>query len=114
MNIVYIGSGTDGWLGIVHGGVLATLMDESLGRVAALTFPARTGVTANLNVNYRAPVDANDFYVVHTQLDPERSTDRKAFVQGQLRGLTGKVYVEAEALFVVPKKFSLGSMENKF
>lgn len=114
MNIVYLGSGIDGWLGIVHGGALATLMDESLGRVAALTFPARTGVTANLNVNYRAPVDANDFYVVHTQLDPERSTERKAFVEGQLRGLTGKVYVEAEALFVVPKKFSLGSMGDRF
>ncbi|KAL1970331.1 hypothetical protein VTN77DRAFT_5491 [Rasamsonia byssochlamydoides] len=107
VNVVYFGHGMEGWLSIVHGGALATVMDETLGQVALRSFPARTGVTANLNLNYRAPVFSGDFYTVHARLDRDRSTDRKAYVNGEVRNSKGKLCVEANALFVVPKKLAL-------
>jgi acyl-coenzyme A thioesterase PaaI-like protein len=41
--VVWFGSGMAGWPGVVHGGALATVMDESLGRVAVRLLPERTG-----------------------------------------------------------------------
>lgn len=112
VNVVHFGHGLDGWISVVHGGLLATVLDESLGRVALRSVPAKTGVTAHLNVDYRAPVSAGEFYTVHTRLDKERSTDRKAYVSGEIRSLTGKLCCESDALFVVPKKFALGELER--
>ena len=112
--MVYLGPALDGWVSMVHGGLLATLMDESLGRVALRSVPARTGVTASLQLNYRAPVASGEFYTVHVRLDRERSTDRKAYVRGEIRSLTGKVLVESDALFVVPRNLLLGQIAEGF
>ncbi|KAL2002232.1 hypothetical protein VTN02DRAFT_379 [Thermoascus thermophilus] len=114
VNIVWFGPGLDGWPTIVHGGVLSTVLDECLGRVALRSFPARTGVTANLNINYRAPVRSGNLYTVHATLDQERSTDRKAYVKGQILDDNGKLYVEATGLFVVPKNLTLRKIGNNF
>lgn len=89
-------------------------MDECLGRVALRSLPARTGVTANLNINYRAPVRSGDLYTVYATLDQERSTDRKAYVKGQILDDNGKLYVEATGLFVVPKNLTLRKIGDNF
>ncbi|KAL2007530.1 hypothetical protein VTN00DRAFT_8968 [Thermoascus crustaceus] len=114
INIVWLGPGLDGWPMVVHGGVLSTVLDECLGRVALRSFPARTGVTANLNINYRAPVRSGDLYTVYATLDQERSTDRKAYVKGQILDDKGKLYVEATGLFVVPKNLTLRKIGDNF
>ncbi|CRG86225.1 hypothetical protein PISL3812_03228 [Talaromyces islandicus] len=110
VNVVYFGHGLDGWLTVVHGGLLATVLDETLARAA----PRRSIVTANLQVNYRAPVSSGEFYTVHTRLDPERSTEQKAYVNGEVRSLMGKLCVESEALFLVPKKLALREIGQHF
>lgn len=75
----HLGDGLSGHKGIVHGGVIATLMDDSLARnvsgeifpltrpcrqtwltncsnfKAFLSLPSKTGVTASLNVDYLKP-----------------------------------------------------------
>jgi acyl-coenzyme A thioesterase PaaI-like protein len=112
--VLYFGHGLDGWLSIVHGGALATVIDEALGRVALRSLPARTGVTANLNVTYRAPVSTGEFYSIHARLDEERSTERKAYVHGQIRSMTGKLCVEGSGLFVVPKNLPLRKVTDEF
>lgn len=99
---------------MVHGGALGTILDENLGRAAIRRFPARTGVTANLNINYRAPVYSGNFYTFHTSLDQDRSTDRKAYVSCDVRDATGRVCVEASGIFVVPKKLQLAPIGDKF
>lgn len=111
---VFLGEGLEGWPTVVHGGVLATVLDENLGRVAIRCFPERTGVTANLNVSYRAPVYSGNFYTFHSRLDQERSTDRKAFVVGEVRDPGGKVCVQAEGLFVVPKTYKLRKVGDNY
>lgn len=112
--MVFLGSGLEGWPTMVHGGALGTVIDENLGRAAIRHFPARTGVTANLNINYRAPVYSDNFYTFHATLDQERSTDRKAYATCQVRDLTGHLCVEATGLFVVPKKLQLATVGEHF
>ncbi|KAJ5657413.1 uncharacterized protein N7484_001062 [Penicillium longicatenatum] len=114
VSVVYLGSGLEGWPTMIHGGALATVIDENMGRAAIRHFPERTGVTANMDLNYRAPVYSGLFYTFHTRLDQERSTDRKAYTICEVRDLTGKVCVEATGLFVVPKKFKLASIGERF
>ncbi|KAI1392274.1 HotDog domain-containing protein [Hypoxylon trugodes] len=119
VSVVYFGPGLAGWPGIVHGGALATILDESLGRCAILKFPARTGVTARLELAYRFPTMTAGFYVVRAKPavregeDPAKS-DRKMWVDGTLETLKGRVCVEAKALFVVPRDVKLKPLVEKF
>ncbi|RAH66788.1 PaaI family thioesterase [Aspergillus aculeatinus CBS 121060] len=114
VNVAYLGPGLEGWPTMVHGGALGTIIDEHLGRVAIRNLPQRTGVTANLELQYRAPVFSNNFYTFHATLDQERSTERKAFVRGEVRDMVGKLCVEASALFVVPKNYKLREDGERF
>lgn len=104
VTVVWFGGAIAGWPGVTHGGVIATVMDESLGRCAIRQFPGKSGVTANLELNYLKPVVTNSFYVIRAV--PEQGvTERKCWVQGRLETLEGRVCVESRALFVVPKKY---------
>ncbi|KAI1654659.1 HotDog domain-containing protein [Daldinia decipiens] len=119
ISVMYLGTATAGWPGVVHGGALATLLDESLVRCAVLLFPARTGVTARLELQYRAPTLTSAFYVIRAQPmiregeDPSKS-DRKMWVEGTLETLHGKICVEAKALAVVPKGVKLKPLVEEF
>ncbi|KAI1122810.1 hypothetical protein F5Y10DRAFT_253130 [Nemania abortiva] len=125
VSVIYFGAGLAGWPGVVHGGALATVLDESLGRCAILKFPSRTGVTANLELQYRAPTRTNDFYVIRAtpvvsddddviSKDGIRKGDRKLWVRGTLEREDGKVSVEAKALFVVPRAYKLRPLVEDF
>ncbi|XDG07636.1 hypothetical protein ABKA04_007251 [Annulohypoxylon sp. FPYF3050] len=119
ISVVYFGSGTGGWPGVVHGGALATLLDESLGRCAILRFPARTGVTARLELQYRQPTLTSGFYVIRARpMEDERDSaekrERKLWVEGTLETMDGKTCVEAKALFVVPKGVKLKPLVEGF
>ncbi|OAX84711.1 hypothetical protein ACJ72_00908 [Emergomyces africanus] len=106
--VVHFGIGLSGWPLIVHGGTIAIVLDESLGRVAIRSFPARTGVTANLNIDYIKPVKAMGFYTVTAECDAENSTERKAVVKGEVRDSKGRLCATGKALFVVPRTLTLG------
>ncbi|KAI9809264.1 MAG: hypothetical protein M1825_002555 [Sarcosagium campestre] len=114
ISFVYLGGALIGWPGVIHGGAIATLLDESLGRVAIRALAAATGVTANLELDYRAPVHAGAFYVVRAQQDEAESTPAKAVVRGTLETLDGRVCVQAKGLFVTPKGFALGKIDPGF
>jgi len=98
---VHVGRGLCGHDGNVHGGLLATLMDESLGRQAIVNLPERVAVTVNLNIDYKAPTKADQFIVIRTQLDEVKG--RKAVVSGTIEDLEGTLLVKAKAVFVQPK-----------
>ncbi|KAJ7111630.1 HotDog domain-containing protein [Mycena crocata] len=98
---IHLGRGLCGHDGIVHGGLLATLLDEALGRNAIINLPEKVGVTATLSLKYKAPTRADQFVVMKTQLVEAKG--RKARVSGRVEDLQGTVLVEAEALFVQPR-----------
>lgn len=43
-------------MGILHGGVHATMLDSAMGLLAMIYFPENKIVTTNLNIHYVAPV----------------------------------------------------------
>lgn len=107
VSIQYIGGSLCGHPGIVHGGMLATLMDEGLARCCFPALPHKIGVTASLTINYRKPCKAGQY--VALKADTTRVEGRKAWVTGRLESLPedggeGEVLVESEALFVEPRQ----------
>lgn len=100
--ILHVGRGLCGHDGIIHGGLIATLFDESLARTAILSLPSKIGVTANLKVNYRAPLPADQFIMIKSTLNSLNG--RKAFVNASLTSLDSKtLFADAQSLFIEPK-----------
>ncbi|KAG0205766.1 hypothetical protein BGX28_002689 [Mortierella sp. GBA30] len=86
---------------IIHGGLLATLLDEATGMVALPNLPFHIGFTANLNVNYRKPVKADQFVMVKAEF--EKGEGRKGYTVASIHDLNGNTLVECSALYVSPK-----------
>ena len=107
VSLMYLGTDICGHPGIIHGGMLATLLDEGLARCCFGALPNKVGVTANLNIDYRAPAMANSYVVLRAET--VKVEGRKAWVEGRIETLPeqGKepvVLVEAKALFIEPKQ----------
>jgi 3'-phosphoadenosine 5'-phosphosulfate synthase len=107
VSISYLGADLCGHPGIIHGGMLATMLDEGLARCCFAALPNKVGVTANLNINYRAPAPAGAFVVLRAKTT--KVDGRKAWVEGHIETLVGEgekplVLAEASALFIEPKQ----------
>ncbi|KAF9652494.1 Thioesterase/thiol ester dehydrase-isomerase [Thelephora ganbajun] len=98
---IHVGRGLCGHDGIVHGGLMATLLDESMGRLAFFNLPNRIGVTGNLTLNYRAPTKADQFVVIKCKLESQEG--RKAVVSSRVEDMQGNVLIEASSIFIEPK-----------
>ncbi len=88
-----------GYQGVVHGGIVASLVDETLGRVhMGSPEDTRFMVTAKLSITYRKPVPTGKpiKIVGHAQ----KSKRRTAASTAEIYGPDGELLVEAEALLV--------------
>ncbi|EZF70123.1 hypothetical protein H105_07523 [Trichophyton soudanense CBS 452.61] len=113
-SVLYLGNGLDGWPTVVHGGIIATILDENMGRLAIENLPERTGVTANLNISYKARLGRDQYIIIEAKYDRLLSSERKAVVEAVIKDHKGKVYSEAKALFVYPKTLKLRTLGEKF
>jgi adenylylsulfate kinase len=107
VSISYLGGNLCGHPGLVHGGLLATLLDEGLARCCFAALPNKVGMTANLNINYRAPAPADAFVVLRAKTT--KVEGRKAWVEGHIETLVAPgekptLLVEASALFIEPRQ----------
>ncbi|KAI0998231.1 hypothetical protein K3495_g9964 [Podosphaera aphanis] len=107
VSIAYVGTDLCGYPGLVHGGFLATLLDEGLARCCFAALPNKVGLTANLNINYRAPVPAGTYIVLFAKTT--KVEGRKAWVEGHLETLANDgekplLLAEASALFIEPRQ----------
>jgi len=84
---------------------MATLLDESMGRVAFFNLPNRIALTANLTLNYRAPTKADQFVIIKCKI--ESAKGRKAVVSSRVEDLQGNVLIDASAVFIEPKYANL-------
>jgi acyl-coenzyme A thioesterase PaaI-like protein len=104
----WLGPALCGHPGIVHGGLLATLLDEGLARCCFPALPNKVGVTASLKIDYKAPCMAGQIVVLRAETT--KVEGRKAWVKGRLESLPIKegdktvVLTEAEALFIEPRQ----------
>lgn len=117
ISIFYLGSDVCGHPGIVHGGLLATLLDEGLARCCFPALPNKVGVTANLNIDYRRPAMADAYHVL--KAETVKVEGRKAWVEGRIEtlpedGQEPVVLVEAKALFIEPRQAVVCSLSYGF
>lgn len=126
LNIINFGLRVWGWPGTVHGGMLATIIDEH-GARGALADPAiraqdKGVVTASLDITYKRRTLAEKFYVVRARPVPDEKLpveqrgkrDRKMWVEVQVEDLQGELMVTAKALYVVPKGTELKAVPEQF
>lgn len=87
-----------GYPGVVHGGVVAAMLDEVTARVHMGGDPPRFMFTARLDVRYRknVPIGAPLRIVGNAG----KSKERTAFATGQIFGPDGDLLAEAEAMLV--------------
>ena len=79
----------------VHGGMVAALLDDALGRTRHLT--GRNCVTGSLDITYKRPTPLNSDLVVEARIDEIH--DRKFLVTGEILH-DGEVTASAKAVFV--------------
>lgn len=107
VSIVYLGPSLCGHPGVIHGGLLATLLDEGLARACFPALPNKVAVTASLKMDYRKPCPAGRYVVL--KAETTKVDGRKAWAKGWIELLgedgegKGEKLVEAEALFIEPK-----------
>ncbi len=92
----------DGHLNTAHGGLAATLLDESMGTVGSVhKAPNRSQYTAYLHVDYKKPLPTPGVYVMKARIDPTRSKGRKMYITATLESGDGDaVYNTAHGLFL--------------
>lgn len=101
---VKLGNQIDGHPGVVHGGILALILDDFLG-FGFEALGAKMAVTANLNIDYRAPVFAGTEARIQAQLD--RQEGRKLYWKVQMTDMNGEtLYAECTSLYIIPRAYA--------
>lgn len=78
----HLGHKLSGHNQIVHGGLIATLLDEVTCLLAFEKFAAKTGVTANLNVSYKKPTYVDNYILLKCEIIKREG--RKCWVSGKV------------------------------
>ena len=107
---VQLGNKVNGHRGIVHGGIISLIFDDAMGwgyEALLMSDPALDDgtkiVTANLNIDYRAPLTEESRAAVRVYY--VRSEGRKLYFRARLESHDGTIlYAEATSLFVKLRK----------
>jgi uncharacterized protein (TIGR00369 family) len=92
-----LGERYQGGAGFAHGGVIALLLDEAMGKVCR--FREVRAVTAELTVEYLKPVSVNKEIVVEGHEIELKG--RNLFLSGEIRDAQGQVLARGRGRFVV-------------
>jgi uncharacterized protein (TIGR00369 family) len=92
-----LGERYQGGGGMAHGGIIATLLDEVMGKVCR--FREVRAVTAELNVEYLKPVNVENEIVVEGWETEQKG--RNLFHVGEIRNAAGDVLARGKGRFVI-------------
>jgi len=92
-----LGERYQGGGGFAHGGIIATLLDEAMGKVCR--FRQVRAVTAELTVEYLKPVNVQSEIVVEGRETEQKG--RNLFMTGEIRNEAGEVLARGRGRFVV-------------
>src|SRR5215470_135767 len=92
-----LGARYGGGAGFVHGGVIAILLDEVMGKISKLS--EERAVTAELNIEYRKPVPTDAEIVVSGWQESEKGRNR--FRVGEIHDSAGNLLARGRGRFVV-------------
>ena len=90
-----LGAEYAGGAGFLHGGIIATLLDEAMGKVNR--FRGVRAVTAELNVEYLRPVPVEQEIVVEAR--EIETKGRNLFHVGEIRNVKGDVLARGRGRF---------------
>lgn len=85
-----------GYPGLAHGGIVATLLDEAMGWAAYSL--GDFAMTAKMTVRYRRPVPLGETLTVLGEVTRARGVALE--VRGELRDRKGRLLADAEGLFM--------------
>jgi len=92
-----LGERFQGGGGFAHGGIIATLLDEAMGKVCR--FREVRAVTAELTVEYLKPINVQSEIVVEGCETEQKG--RNLFMTGEIRNGVGEVLARGRGRFVV-------------
>ena len=92
-----LGERFQGGGGFAHGGIIATLLDEAMGKVCR--FREVRAVTAELTVEYLKPINVQSEIVVEGRETEQKG--RNLFMTGEIRNGVGEVLARGRGRFVV-------------
>lgn len=92
-----LGERYQGGGGMAHGGIIATLLDEAMGKVCR--FREARAVTAELTVQYLKPVRVSDEIIVEGWEVEQKG--KNLFHAGEIRNAAGEVLARATGRFVI-------------
>lgn len=92
-----LGPNYAGGAGFAHGGIIAVLLDEAMGKLSKLT--DERAVTAELNIEYKKPVPVDAEIVVSGWQEEEKGRNR--FRIGEIRDAQGNLLARGRGRFVV-------------
>jgi len=95
-----------GFPSIVHGGILASLIDEAMAW-ALWSQLGVLGVTAKLEIKYRSRVTTDDVLLVSASVS--KHAGRRVNVEADIRSIEKELLVESEALYL---KLPVDEQEN--
>ena len=95
-----LGERYQGGAGFTHGGIIALLLDEAMGKVCR--FREVRAVTAELSVEYLKPVVVDKEIIVEGR--EAEMNGRNLFMIGEIRNENGDVLARGKGRFVVIKR----------
>ena len=99
--LIHFGTELNGHPEVVHGGITATVFDNSFGWLyMASKFPA--AFTASLNVNYRKKVSEDSTVVLRARV--KEAVGRKLYFEATMHDLNGALLADSTSLFISVKK----------
>ena len=97
-----LGAEYQGGAGFIHGGIIATVLDEVMGKVCR--FRGVHAVTAELTIQYLKPVPVDADLIVEGH--EVEMTGRNLFMVGEIGDVSGRVLARGRGRFVIvdPKR----------
>jgi uncharacterized protein (TIGR00369 family) len=91
-----LGDEYSGGLGFLHGGIIAVLLDEAMGKVNR--FRAVRAVTAELKIEYLRPVPVGQEIVIEAR--EVEANGRNLYHEGEIRNSQGELLARGRGRFV--------------
>ena len=100
VSLLSLGRGANGHADVLHGGIVVTIADDTMGMVArAHRTPNVAAYTAYMTVQFRRPVPTPGVILCRTWLE-RRSRGRKMYLRARVEDGEGGLFAEVESLWV--------------
>jgi uncharacterized protein (TIGR00369 family) len=104
-----LGANYAGGAGFAHGGIIAVVLDEAMGKLSRLN--GEKAVTAEMHIEYRKPVHIEQPIVVEGWQEEEKGRNR--FRVAEIRDHQGNLLARGKARFVVVNQEHFASVNDK-